>query len=550
MTRSQKADMQLPPMHDYEDLCRTFRWHVPAHFNWGSDVVDAWARRQPDHTALIWCNAAGEELRLSYADIARLSNRCAAALAQRGVVKGDRVLIMLPRVPEWQIAMVGCLKLGAVPIPCIDMLTARDMAYRASHSGARAAITNQANTGKLAGLGSPLDVRLAVGGDDGFEDFARALAEAPDGFAAATVAAEDPAIIYYTSGSTGHPKGVTHASRALFAWRVAGVYWNELSPDDVTWCTADTGWSKAGTSVLFGPWSCGSTVLTYDGPFDPAQRLHLLQRHRVTVFCAAATELNRLLNLDLQSWNLSALRRTISAGETVSAAVQQRWTQAFGRPIYESYGQTENLITVGNFTCMPVKPGSMGRPMPGSRMEIIDDSGRIVPRGEIGHIAMGLPNPQLMLGYRDDPERTRQAQVHGADGHWFITGDLGRMDDHGYVFYEGRADDIINSAGYRIGPAEVENVLLEHPAVQECAAVPSPDADRGEVVKAFIVLRSGIAGDEALAGELREHCKRLTAPYKYPRRIEFVASLPKTVTGKISRRELKALERSKVQGAA
>jgi acetyl-CoA synthetase len=542
--------MQLPPMHDYEDLCRNFRWQVPAHFNWGSDVVDAWARRQPDHTALIWCNAAGEERRFSYADIARLSDRCAAALAQRGIVKGDRVLVMLPRVPEWQTAMVGCLKLGAVPIPCIDMLTARDMAYRASHSGARAAITNRANTGKLAGLASPLEVRLAVGGGEGFEDFAHALAEAPDGFSAATVAAEDPAIIYYTSGSTGHPKGVTHASRALFAWRVSGVYWNELSPDDVTWCTADTGWSKAGTSVLFGPWSCGSTVLTYDGPFDPAQRLDLLQKHKVTVFCAAATELNRLLNLDLQSWDLSALRRTISAGETVSAAVQQRWTRAFGRPIYESYGQTENLITVGNFTCMPVKPGSMGRPMPGSRMEIIDDGGRIVPRGEIGHIAMALPNPQLMLEYRDDPERTRQAKVHGPDGHWFITGDLGRMDDDGYVFYEGRADDIINSAGYRIGPAEVENVLLEHPAVQECAAVPSPDSDRGEVVKAFIVLRSGIAGDEALAGELREHCKRLTAPYKYPRRIEFVASLPKTVTGKISRRELKALERSKVQGAA
>src|SRR5512139_701848 len=280
-------------MTDYERACREFVWELPATFNFGGDVVDAWAA-DPAHLALIWCNHRGEERRFTFADIRRASNQFANLLRQQGVHKGDRVLVMLPRIPAWPIAMVGCLKLGAVPVPCITMQTQADIEFRTRHSGAIAAVTTHENINKFA----PDDVyraRLSVGGGHGWLDFDSGIAGCADTFTPTTMERDEPAIIYYTSGSTGHPKGVTHAARALFAWRVSAWHWLTLTERDLMWCTADTGWSKAGTSILFGPWSCGSTVLFYDGPFEPAERFALLERYRVTVFCAAATELRRLI---------------------------------------------------------------------------------------------------------------------------------------------------------------------------------------------------------------------------------------------------------------
>jgi acyl-coenzyme A synthetase/AMP-(fatty) acid ligase len=525
----------------YEKFHADFRWNVPDRFNFGVDVVDRIAR-EADGPALIAVDQDGRERRYDYSDIARLSDGLASALRARGVGKGDFVIVMLPRIPEWQISVVAALKLGAIPIPCIEMLTAKDLDYRVRNSGARAAICRADHVAKFAGLADMLDVRVSVGAADGWDEFETAIAGAPGGFEAAAIAAEDPAIMYYTSGSTGNPQGVLHASRGLYSWWVSAAYWLDLRRGDVIWCTADTGWSKAGTSILFGPWARGACSLFYDGPFDPLERLRLLERYRVNVYCAPATELVRVAEQDVAAFDLTALRQTVSAGEAVSPVIAERWRAATGMPISEAYGQTESLMIVLNYPGETVKPGSMGRPSPGSRIEIIDAAGTILPAGEEGDIALLTPNPQLMLGYWQEPERTQGCFVDGPDGRWYLTGDRGARDEDGYIWYRGRLDDIINSAGYRIGPTEVENALLDHPDVAECAVVGKPDAARGEIVKAFVVLRAGREGTDELVKALQEHCRTLTAPYKYPREIAFIEALPKTLTGKIKRRELRDKE--------
>jgi acyl-coenzyme A synthetase/AMP-(fatty) acid ligase len=305
------------------------------------------------------------------------------------------------------------------------------------------------------------------------------------------------------------------------------------------WCTADTGWSKAGTSVLFGPWSMGATVVFHDGPFDARQRFEILQRHRVQIFCAAATELRRLVHVDVRGYDLSALRQCVSAGEAVNPEIVDRWAQLTGTPLLDGYGQTETLMTVLNYPGMAVKPGSMGRPIPGVDAGVLTEAGDMRTHDCEGELAIRLPNRQFMLGYWRDPERTAQGMVEVGGATWFRTGDTVRCDADGYVFYTGRADDIINSAGYRIGPQEIENVLIQHDAVAECAAVGVPDAERGEIVKAWVVLRDGHVPSESLTRELQAHVKNVTAPYKYPRAVAFVDELPKTVSGKIQRNLLR-----------
>ena len=342
---------------------------------------------------------------------------------------------------------------AAVPIPCIEMLTAGDLDYRVRHSGAVAAFTPARNAGKFAGLHGVLPVRIALGAAEAWGDYDALMAAADEGFEAVAVGAEDPAILYYTSGSTGHPKAVIHAARALYAWRVSATYWLDLSADDTIWCTADVGWSKAGTSILFGPWSRGACAFFYDGPFEPRERLRLLERYGVTVYCAAGTELYRVVDEDAGGFDLSKLRLTVSAGEAVNPAISARWREVMGMPVSEAYGQTETLMTVLNYPSMPVKPGSMGLPSPGTVADVLDAQGRRLPVGEEGSLAILTPNPQIMLGYRDEDAHTAESYVDGPDGRWFLTGDLARRDEEGYLFYTGRSDDVINSAGYRIGAA-------------------------------------------------------------------------------------------------
>lgn len=514
-----------------------FKWQVPAEFNFAVDVVDAWAS-DPDRLALITVNESGDEQTYTFAQIADATCRLANLLQTQGLAQGDRVIVMLPRIAEWQITMVAVMRLGAVPIPCITMLTPKDISYRIEHSGAVGVITLAEECEKFAGIQN-LPVKICVGeAPAAWRSIEDANSESAD-FVPATVTSEDPAILYYTSGSTGSPKGVTHSSRAIWAWRFSAEYWLALSAEDRIWCTADTGWSKAGTSILFGPWSQGASVLFYDGPFDPVRRLELLEQYAVTCFCAAATELRRLILEDVSKYDLSTLKSTVSAGESVNPEVIDRWHALTGTIVLDGYGQTETLMTVTNRPGLPVKPGSMGVPLPGLDVGVYDaDANAVTPTGS-GELVLALPYPQLMLGYWQDEERTAGTRLNANGNDWYATGDNVEIDDEGYVFYTGRADDIINSSGYRIGPQEVENALAEHDAVLECAVVGVPDEERGELVKAWVVLAPGVEGDEALITSLQDHTKAVTAPYKYPRRIAFAEDLPKTVSGKIRRNILR-----------
>ena len=514
-----------------------FEWQVPSEFNFAVDVVDAWAR-DPDLLALVAVDESGNEQTYTYADIAAASCRLANLLKAQGLRKGDRVLVMLPRIANWQIAMVAVMRLGAVPIPCITMLTTKDVTYRIEHSGAVGVITMAEECGKFVEL-QGLPAKICVGdAPAGWRSIADAGNESAD-FVSARVGSEEPAILYYTSGSTGSPKGVTHSSRAIWAWRYSAEYWLALSEEDRIWCTADTGWSKAGTSILFGPWSQGASVLFYDGPFEPARRLELLARYEITCFCAAATELRRLILEDVSKYDLSNLKSTVSAGESVNPELIDRWRALTGTTVLDGYGQTETLMTVTNRPGLPVKRGSMGVPLPGLTVGVYDvDAKTVTPTGA-GELVLALPYPQLMLGYWEDEGRTAGTRVTAAGREWYATGDNVEIDDEGYVFYTGRADDIINSSGYRIGPQEVENALAEHDAVLECAVVGVPDEERGELVKAWVVLAPGVAGDEALIKALQDHTKAVTAPYKYPRQVAFAEDLPKTVSGKIRRNVLR-----------
>jgi len=533
--------MKLDRVADYPAVRAAYRQTLPTTFNFACDVVDAWAA-DPDHQALIWADAAGDERRFSYADIGAWSSRVARLLGDAGLERGDRVIVMLPRIPEWQVAITAAMRIGAVPIPCITMLTADDLAYRCEDAEAAAVITTSAEAGKFANIDGPA-IRIVVDADapDGWRSItaADALSDEPFGVA---LSPHEPAILYYTSGSTGGPKAVLHSAAAIYLWRISAEYWLSLDPDDVMWCTADTGWSKAGTSILFGPWSRGATVFFYDGPFEPERRLELLERYSVTCFCAAATELRRLILVDAGRFDLGALQLTVSAGESVNPEVVERWSELVGTPLLDGYGQTETLMTVTNMPGMEVRPGSMGRPLPGVDVGVLTADGS-VERSGAGQLVIRAPNDQLMIGYRGEPARTDACYLDLADARWFLTGDNVEIDDDGYVYYTGRADDIINSAGYRIGPQEVENALTRHPAVQECAVVGAPDSARGEVVVAFVVARPGTNATPQLVGELQDHVKATTAPYKYPRRIEFVDELPKTVSGKIRRNVLRQLLR-------
>ena len=377
-----------------------FQWDVPEHFNFAVDVVDRWAR-EPDRLALIAVNAAGEESRYSFNDISLSSMALANLLESRGLKKGARVIVMLPRIAQWQITMVAVMRMGAIPIPCITMLTEKDIAYRVAHSGAEGVVTLASEAHKFDAL-TNLAVKVCVSdAPDGWVSMLDAPRnsgqESTTRHTAAKVHREEPAILYYTSGSTGSPKGVTHSSRAIWAWRFSAEYWLGLTPADRIWCTADTGWSKAGTSILFGPWSQGASVLFYDGPFDPVARLQLLEKYQVTCFCAAATELRRLILEDVSRFDLSHLVSTVSAGESVNPEVIARWRELTATTVLDGYGQTETLMTITNRPNSPVKPGSMGKPLPGLKVAVYDaENNSITGHGE-GELALALPYPQQSL---------------------------------------------------------------------------------------------------------------------------------------------------------
>jgi acyl-coenzyme A synthetase/AMP-(fatty) acid ligase len=538
-------------MTDYEQTRRTFRLEVPERFNYARDVVDAWARRDPARPALLAVGPDGHEVRrYGFDDLRRASNRVANFLAAHGVSKGDPVFVMLPRIPGWHLALLGCIKLGAVPMPGTPLLTDRDIAYRISRAEAVAAVTDAEGAAKIDAIRAEcpsLKTLVCVGEDrpSGWLSFAEGIelgSEAdPD---AEPTEADDPMLVYFTSGTTGYPKMVLHTQASYgIGHEITARFWQDLKPADLHWTFSDTGWAKAAWGKLFGQWRLGAAVFLWDvhGKPDVELAMRLIGDHRVTTFCAPPTLFRAAVLLDLTAFDWSSLRHVVSAGEPLNPDVIQRWRDATGRTIYDGYGQTETVNVVANYRCLPVREGSMGKPAPGFDVRVVDEDGGLMPPGETGHIAIRW-RPDRPVGLFKEYWRDPDATADSFRGDWYYTGDLATTDEDGYLWFVGRADDVITSSAYRIGPFEVESAVVEHRAVAEAAVVGKPDPLRGEIVKAFVALKPGFEPSDDLARDIQEHVKRVTAPYKYPREIEFVDELPKTVSGKIRRVELRQRE--------
>ena len=501
----------------------------PERFNFARDVVE---QHDPETLALRFVDRDGGRSDLTFGEVTSAAARWAGLLRSR-VEPGDRVLVLVGKTPDWHAVMLAALKAGAVTIPCSEMLRAKDLDFRTRHSGARLLVADPRCRAEVDAMAERPDVVYVDEAELGEPDTATA-----------DTRAEEPALILYTSGTTKDPKGVVHTHRYTWAKRAQAERWLDAKADDVVWCTAGTGWAKSIWNVLLGPWSCGSAVVLHEGAFDPEERFRLIGETGTTVLCQAPTEYRLMAKLGgLERHDLSRVRHLVSAGEPLNPEVIRAFEQAFDRTIHDGYGQTENTLLVGNFPGAEIRPGSMGLPAPGYDVRVIDFDGEECPPGEEGDIALRGDAPGLFAGYWNAPEET--AAVYR--GEWYVTGDRAVRDEDGYLWFTGRADDVILSAAYRIGPFEVESALLEHPAVAESAVIGKPDPDRGQIVKAFVVLRPGHAGGDALVRELQEHCKRVTAPYKYPREIEFVGELPKTRSGKIRRVELRKLEEERAR---
>jgi len=519
----------------------TAGWNVPPAFNFGRDVVDALGRE--DRRGLLFVRADGTRHDVSFPEIAARTQRWAGAFRELGIGHGDRVVVLLPKIPAWLYAMVALNRLGVVVIPCSEQLRAKDLAYRAIHSEATTVVGHRTNAAEVDRIrpDAPGIARylLVDGSAEGWLSLDERVTTA-ETFAGNPTRSDDMAYIVYTSGTTKEPKGVVHDHAYTFAKRSQAEVWLDAKPQDLVWSTAGTGWAKSLWNVLLGPWSCGSAIVLDEGAFDPAGRLALIAELGVTVLCQAPTEYRLEAKLENLAgrWRFPHLRHCVSAGEPLNPEVLARWKEAFGLTILDGYGQTENSLLVANVPGLAVRPGSMGKPTRGHDIDIVDAAGEPCEPGEVGDIGVRGDPPTLFRGYYKNDDETRASRR----GVWYLTGDRAQKDDDGYFWFVGRADDVISSGAYRIGPFEVESALLEHPAVVESAVVGSPDADRGNIVKAFVVLRAGYVAGDALVKELQDHCKAVTAPYKYPREIEFVAELPKTRSGKIRRVELRQAE--------
>ncbi|QQE76426.1 acyl--CoA ligase [Brevibacillus composti] len=519
---------------------------LPERYNFAAQV-DRWADLHPQRRAIWEVNAEGEERVLTYEELRRHSNRVANGLESLGIGAGDRVLVLVPRGVEAYAIYLGLLKIGAVVMPGSEMLRSKDIEYRANHAQAKAIIGFDAIRDEVDQIrsASPSLSRFITIGQlaDGWISLSELLDDQSDDYRCADTKADELAFLSYTSGTTGGPKGVMHVHGWPFAHlAVAAKLWLDVQEGDLVWATAGPGWAKWIWSPFVSTLGMGATALVYKGRFDPDTYLTLLQNYPITVLCATPTEYRLMAKVPgLEKYALQALRSACSAGEPLNREVIDTFRRVYGLTVRDGYGQTENTLLVGTFVGMEPKPGSMGRPSPVVRVAIIDEEGAELPQGEVGDIAIDRDMIALFRGYLDDPERTERA----FRGNWYVTGDQGRMDEEGYIWFEGRADDIIISGGYTIGPFEVEDALVKHPAVAECAAVASPDPERGQVVKAFVVLQQGMQPSEELVRELQDHVKRMTAPYKYPRKVEFVAELPKTTSGKIRRVELRQQEKQK-----
>ena len=531
----------------YEDFYENFRIDVPEAFNFGFDVVDEWARVEPGKRALLWCDDHGEERTFTFSDMARLSNQAANAFAKLGIGKGDVVMMILRRRWEYWVCAVALCKLGATLIPASLQLTKKDIVYRAESAQVKmvVCVDDDYVCGQMeAALPDAPSVRervLVAGKRDGWTSFDALIAGESDAFerpvGEAGVTSKDIMLIYFTSGTTGLAKAVCHNFAHPLGHIITAKYWQQVQEDALHMSVTDSGWAKFGWGKIYGQWICGATIFAYDmDKFVPAKLLQKIQDYRLTTFCAPPTMYRFMLQEDVASYDLSSVQNFATAGEPLNAEVTIQWERLTGKKIREGFGQTEGPVLLATFPWIEPRPGSMGKPSPLLNVKLLDDEGMEVPDGEEGAICVtGLKEaypPGLFVGYYRDEERTREA----VGGEYYNLHDMAWRDSDGYCFFVGRNDDVIKCSGYRIGPFEVESALIEHPAVVECAVTAAPDPIRGKVVKATVVLAKGWTLDRVLVKELQNHVKKTTAPYKYPRIVEFTDELPKTIGGKIKRK--------------
>lgn len=544
-----KRFVSEPDFASYEDFKSSLCIHIPDAFNFAYDVVDAYAQEDPGKVALVWCNDHGEERTFTYADLKRQSDKAASFFHAAGIRKGDYVMLTLKSRYEFWFCILGLHKLGAVAVPATHMLTAQDIAYRIETAQLKM-IVSIAEDGvpdyvdeAVRQSGTDVIRVLVTGRRDGWVDLRKELQAAPDTFARPmgddAPATNDIMLAYFSSGTTGFPKMVCLDYTYPLGHIITAAYWQNVSDDGLHYTVADSGWGKCVWGKLYGQWIAGSAVFVYDyDRFDAKNMLAKASQHGVTTFCAPPTVYRFLIKEDLGQYNFGTLSYAVTAGEPLNASVYERFLEATGLRLMEGYGQTETVLCIGTFPWMEPKPGSMGKPAPCYDIAIVDRDGRPCDLGEEGEIVIrtekGAP-VGLFTAYGNDPRRTKETWHDGL----YHTGDMAWMDEDGYFWFVGRADDIIKTSGYKVGPFEVESALLQHPAVLECAITGVPDDTRGQVIKATVVLARGYEASEDLKVELQEHVKAVTAPYKYPRIVEFACALPKTISGKIRRVEIR-----------
>jgi acetyl-CoA synthetase len=539
----------------YDELYRSFRWNVPARYNIARACCGQWAADR-SRFALYWEDESGIAAAYSFWDIQQQANRLSNALTALGVQRGDRVALLLPQRPESAIAYMAIFQMGAVALPLSHLFGPDALEYRMEHAGASVAIVEPTTIANLWAVRRKLpQLRhlIGVGGarEAGVHAWELLLAKASAEFQCVDTGADDPALIIYTSGTTGAPKGAYEAHRLLIGNLSGFVHSHDFfpQPGDMFWSPADWAWAGGLFDALLPSWAFGIPILGYRGKFDAEKAYHLLDKYAVRnsfLFPTALKLMMKAMPEPRQKYRLN-LRSIMSAGESVGVTVLEWAKEHLGVTINEMFGQTEINYVVGNcHAAWPVKPGSIGRPYPGHRVAVIDEQGNERPRGELGEIAVhrscnGEADPVFFLEYWKNPQATKDKFV----GDWGLTGDQGKMDADGYLWYQGRSDDVIKSAGYRIGPAEIESCLVKHPAVANAAVIGKPDATRGAIVKAFIVLQPGEKPSKQLEEDIQQHVRGRLAPYEYPREIEFIDALPMTTTGKVQRKELRKLEEAR-----
>ncbi len=540
----------------YEDFKNNYKVNIPEKFNFAYDVIDAWAAEKPDKRALVWCNDHGDEKIFSFGQLKRMSDKAANLFKSLGINKGDVVMFLLKRRWHFWVCTLALEKIGAISIPATSQLTKKDIAYRNNSASVKMILSviddELLDSIEEALPESPTVVHKALvdGKRDGWIDFDAELEKAssdwtrPTGSEAA--GGEDPMLMYFTSGTTGMPKIVLHNFNHPIGHIVTAHYWQGLTDEGLHLTVSETGWAKCGWGKIYGQWICGVAIFVYDMErFDSHSLAEMIQKYHVTTFCAPPTIYRFLIKEDLSKFDFSSIRKACTAGEPLNPEVYNQFKKATGLEIIEGFGQTETTVLCANFEWITPKPGSMGKPSPLYDIDIIDEEGRSCATGVEGNIVIrGLDKevpPGLFRGYYRDEQATSKVWHDGV----YNTGDVAWRDEDGYFWFVGRSDDVIKCSGYRIGPFEVESALMEHPSVLECAITSAPDPIRGQVVKATIVLAKGWSPSDQLVKDLQNHVKKATAPYKYPRIVEFVDELPKTISGKIRRTEIRKKDEEK-----